>query len=111
MIMKLFLPEVKLDKIILACKQLLAKPNSTAREVARVTGLLVSALPAINYLKLYYRSLEIYKSRVLSQCEQPDYEQVVTLSVQAQSGLYWVIHCYHQLRAIPTNDWANNNSK
>ena len=111
MIMKLFLPEVKLDKIILACKQLLAKPNSTAREVARVTGLLVSALPAINYLKLYYRSLEICKSGVLSQCEQPDYEQVVTLSVQAQSGLYWVIHCYHQLRAIPTNDWANNNSK
>ncbi len=92
MIMKLFLPEVKLDKIILACKQLLAKPNSTAREVARVTGLLVSALPAINYLKLYYRSLEICKSGVLSQCEQSDYEQVVTLSVQAQSDLYWVIH-------------------
>ena len=35
--MKLFLPDVNLDKIISACKQFLAKPNSTAIDEARVT--------------------------------------------------------------------------
>ena len=55
--MKLLLPEDKLQKIISACLNLVSKNNPSVREVAHVTGLLVSAFPAVNYLNLYYRSL------------------------------------------------------
>ena len=48
--MKLFLPELKLGKIVSACAQLVARSNPTIKEVAQVAGLLVAALPVVNYL-------------------------------------------------------------
>ena len=54
--MRLQLPAVKLEKIVSACKALLAKHQPSSRDVAKVTGLLVSALPAVNYLEMHYRS-------------------------------------------------------
>ena len=44
----LHLPAEKLMKIVSACKDLLAKHQPSVRDVAKVTGLLVSALPAVN---------------------------------------------------------------
>ena len=58
--MRLQLPVVNLEKIVSACKALLAKHQPSVRYVAKVTGLLVSALPAVNYLEMHYRSLELY---------------------------------------------------
>ena len=49
--MKLLLPEDKLQKIISACLNLVSKNNPSVREVAHVTGLLVSAFPAVNYIE------------------------------------------------------------
>ena len=60
--MKLSLPEDKLEKIISACLNLVSKKNPSVREVAHVTGLLVSAFPAVNYSNLYYGSIELCKS-------------------------------------------------
>ena len=54
--MKLQLPAGKLMKIVLACKALLAKDQPSVGDVAKVTGLLVSALPAVNYLEMHYRA-------------------------------------------------------
>lgn len=48
-LMKLQLLEEKLEKIISASTQLLARATQCVRDVARVTGLLVSALPAVSY--------------------------------------------------------------
>lgn len=45
--MKLFLPEDKISKVILACQQLVSSTKPTVRMVAHVTGLLVSAFPAV----------------------------------------------------------------
>ena len=93
--MKLLLPEDKLQKIISACLNLVSKNNPSVREVAHVTGLLVSAFPAVNYLNLYYRSIELCKSRALS--ENLDFGQAIILSPQAiilnpqaKSDLHWV---------------------
>ena len=93
--MKLLLPEDKLQKIISACLNLVSKNNPSVREVAHVTGLLVSAFPAVNYLNLYYRSIELCKSRALS--ENLDFgqaiilsPQAIILSPQAKSDLHWV---------------------
>ena len=85
--MKLLLPEDKLQKIISACLNLVSKINPSVREVAHVTGLLVSAFPAVNYLNLYYRSIELCKSRALS--ENLDFDQAIILSPQAKSDLHW----------------------
>ena len=60
--MRLLLPVVRLEKIVSACKAPLAKHQPSVRDVAKVTGLLVSALPAVNYLEMYYRSLELCKT-------------------------------------------------
>ena len=88
--MELLLPEDKLQKIISACLNLLSKNNPSVREVAHVTGLLVSAFPAVNYLNLYYRSIELCKSQALS--ENLDFDQAIILSPQAKSDLHWIIN-------------------
>ena len=88
--MKLLLPEDKLQKIISACLNLVSKNNPSVREVAHVTGLLVSAFPAVNYLILYDRSIEMCKSPALS--ENLDFDQAIILSPQAKSDLHWIIN-------------------
>lgn len=88
--MRLFLPEDKLKKICTACLKLVSKNSPSVKEVAHVTGLLVSAFPAVNYLRLYDRSVELCKSRALT--ENPDFDQLTILSPQAKSDLHWIIN-------------------
>ena len=88
--MELLLPEDKWQKIISACLNLVSKNNPSVREVAHVTGLLVSAFPAVNYLNLYYRSIELCKCRALS--ENLDFDQAIILSPQTKSDLHWIIN-------------------
>ena len=104
--MRLQLPVVKLEKIVFVCKALLAKHQPSVRDVARVTGLLVSALPAVNYLEMLYRSLELCKTLTLS--GSLDYEKTLSLSSQAHSDLQWVIEnitqCNGKLFQVPKID-------
>ena len=87
--MRYQLPVVKLEKIVPACKALLAKHQPSVWDVAKVTGLLVSALPAVNYLDMHYRSLELCKTQTLS--GSLEYDKTLSLSSQAPSDLQWVI--------------------
>ena len=88
--LKLLLPEDKMRKIISAFLNLVSKNNPSVREVAHVTGLLVSAFPAVNYLNLYCRPIELCKSRALS--ENLYFDQAIILSPQAKSDLNWIIN-------------------
>ena len=58
--MKIFLPDNKIQKIPLACQNVISQPRQTIRQlqVSRVTGLLVSVFPAVSCLRLYDRSIE-----------------------------------------------------
>ena len=87
--MTLHLPADKLMKIVSACKALLAMHQPSVRDVAKVTGLLVSALPAVNYIEMHYRSLELCKTQTLS--DSLEYDTTLSLSSQARSDLQWVI--------------------
>ncbi|XP_068703769.1 uncharacterized protein [Montipora foliosa] len=104
--MRLRLPAVKLEKIVSACKALLAKHQPSVRDVAKVTGLLVSALPAVNYLEMHYRSLELCKTQTLT--GSLDYDTTLPLSSQARSDLQWVIEnvtqCNGRLFQVPKID-------
>ena len=79
--MEVLLPENKFTKIIPSSLNLASKKNPSFRGVTHVTGLFVSAFPAVNYLNLYSRSIELCKSRALS--ENLDFDQVIILSPQA----------------------------
>ena len=76
--MRLQLPSVNLEKIVSPCKALLAKHQPSVRDVAKVTGLLVSAIPAVNYLEMHYCSLELCKTQTLS--GSLDYDTTLSLS-------------------------------
>ena len=96
--MRLQLPVVKLEKIVSTCKALLAKHQPSVKDVAKVSGLLVSALPAVNYLEMHYRSLELCKTQTLS--GSPDYDKTLSLSSQARSDLQWVIENITQCNEV-----------
>ena len=105
--MRLQLPVVKLEKMVSACKVLLAKHHASVGDVAKVTGLLVSALPAVNqYLEMHYRFLELCKIRTLS--GSLDYNKTLSLSSQARSDLQWIIEnitqCNGRLFQVPKID-------
>ena len=96
--MTLLLPDEKVDKILYACQNLLTCVNPSVREVAHGIGLLVSAFPAVNFLKLHYRSIELCKSQALS--VNPDFDQKIQLDPLARSDLRWVIENISQLNGF-----------
>lgn len=100
----LSLPEVRITKIINACQNLLKLKQVTLFEIAHVTGLLVSAFPAVRYLELCYRSLEYCKSHELHL--GGSFDDSVFLSYQAKHDLAWIIcnirnHNGKTFRGIP----------
>ena len=100
------MPVVKLERVVSACKALLATRQPSVRDVAKVTWLLVSALPAVNYLEMHYPSLELCKTQTLS--GNLDYGKTLSLSSQARSDLQWVIEninqCNGRLFQVPKID-------
>lgn len=87
--MTISLPEDKIEKIISKCSQLHQSKIATIRQVAEISGLLVSAFPAVRYLQLFYRSVEACKSRDIS--AGADYDDRVPITELARSDLLWVI--------------------
>ena len=59
--MTISLPEEKIEKIFSKCSQLYQSKMATICQVVEVSGLLVSAFPAVRYLQLFYRSIEACK--------------------------------------------------
>jgi len=86
--MELSLPIRKQIKISEACLDLLSTENPIIRATARVTGLLVSALPAFSHGKLHYRNLESCKNLALSQV-RGNFDKRHQLSEDAKLNLYW----------------------
>lgn len=78
----LSLPEPKLAKIVPACQYVLKFPKVTLCDIVHVTGLLVSAFPAVRYLELFYKSIEYCKSHQLHL--EGHFDDCVSLSQQAK---------------------------
>ena len=84
----------KADNIRLLCQQLLNKKLPTIRQVAKVVGKLVAALPGVKYGQLYYRCIDIDKIRALA-LHKGNYEGTMTLSKQAKLDLQWWVQNIH----------------
>lgn len=64
--MTVTLPERRIISLVNSCKQLMNKKKDKIREVARVIGILVAAIPAVEMGKLHYRKLERAKIAALA---------------------------------------------
>ena len=75
-----------------ACNILLTDPSHTIRDLARITGKILSSFPVVCYGPLHYRSLESNKLTALC-VNQCNFDKKVMLLTQAVEELEW---------------WANN---
>ena len=93
--MKISLPEEKLAKISMFATDLLTRKACLIRELARLTGMIVSSFRAVLPSKLHYRSLERLKIASLAS-NNNDYNKSALLNAEARSDLnWWAIHASH----------------
>lgn len=88
--MTVSLPARRVEKITDACNRLLRKSKETIREVARVTGLLVAAIPAVEMGKLHYRKVEMEKIAAL-QVAGGNFDRWMPITEAMKSDLCWWI--------------------
>ena len=100
-IMKLFLPQEKVDQIKKECRSMLKKGHSSARGLAHLIGLLTATIHACLPAPLYYRSLQRLKHRALSTTQS--YDQQVNLDVDAIKDLRFWITEIHKWNGRPIN--------
>ena len=100
-IMKLFLPQEKVDQIKKECRSMLKKGHSSARGLAHLIGLLTATIHACLPAPLHYRGLQRLKHRALS-TTQP-YDQQVDLDMDAIKDLQFWITEIHKWNGRPIN--------
>ena len=99
LLMTVSLPIVKVEKIIALCTRLLTQSTVLLREIAQVTGLIVSSFIAIQHGQLHYRELEFFKLEHLQSDE--DYEKSVSLSDSVKKELQWWVDNVHTANGRP----------
>jgi hypothetical protein len=88
--MTLTLPEDKIQDIQARCHNLLKRETTTVRHLAKLIGKLTASAQAVLSAPLYYRRLQMQKSRALLQGHQ-SYESMVTLTPECKKELRWWI--------------------
>ena len=88
--MTLSLPSAKVCKIRKECSHVRNRSLVSARQLAKLIGLLTSCLPAIEPAPLHYRALQRLKNLALSQGDH-SYNQRIILSHKSQLDLRWWI--------------------
>ena len=89
--MTVSLPERRIVKIRQACESLLIKRTEKIRVVARVTGLMVAATPAVTLGKLHYRNLEREKILALKHV-QGNFDRKMEVTKDMTADLTWWVH-------------------
>ena len=90
MTMQVFLPEGKMNTLVTKARLLYNSASCTIRDVAGIIGLIVSVFPAIKPAKLYYRSLDSFKTDAL-RLHSNNYDAFVSLTDLAKHDLLWFI--------------------
>lgn len=98
--MIVYLPPDKVANIVQETTKLLVKQEASIRQVAKVIGLLVSAFSAVEYGKLFYRYLEMEKSRALK-ANFGNFDAVMNISSDMKIELaWWKNNVHSQVRHI-----------
>ena len=88
--MIVLLPEVRRDRIVLACSKLFEISVAPIREVARIVGLLVASFSAVEFGRLYYRHLERAKIQALH-ANNGDFDAPMDINDEMRLELRWWI--------------------
>jgi hypothetical protein len=86
--MTISLPVDKMAKISAFAADLLTRKVCPIRDVARMSGLIISSFRAVLPSKLHYRALEHLKITSLEK-NNNDYDKSVVLTAEARSDLHW----------------------
>lgn len=98
--MMVFLPKEKQETIKRECQSLCSRQNSSIREVARVIGLIVSSFSAVDYGKLFYRSLEKEKIKALK-ISRGNFDASMAVTAEMKQDLtWWIENINSQYRII-----------
>lgn len=97
---KVFLPEDKIEKILVLSKSLLIKNQIRIRNLAKLIGLYSSASLAILYAHLHHRYLDIDKIRALS-ISGHNFDAFTVLSEEAKNEIKWWIDNVVELNGRP----------
>ena len=88
--MKVYPTVEKIEKLKIACNELLNNISPEIREVASVLGFLISFFPAALYGPLYFRDRDMDKTDALKSCKG-NFDKRMRLSEKACSDLRWWI--------------------
>lgn len=91
LLMKITLTHDKVDKIITFISRLLTSHSPTIREVAQAIGYIVSSLPAVQYGRCHYRTIENDKIVALKKAKG-DFDSPMCLSASAVVELQWWVN-------------------
>ena len=98
--MIVFLPDKRIEIIINECKNLTNKTVASIRLVARVVGLLVASLSAVEYGKLHYRTIERKKIEALKEAKG-NFNSLMKIDVHMKVELrWWIKNVKYQSRVI-----------
>lgn len=98
--MTVTLPERRRDKILRHCSLLAEKKKEKIRMVAKVIGLLVAAIPAVELGKLHYRRLETAKIKALEEA-CGNFNGWMSITDDMRKDLrWWIMELDHQNRKI-----------
>ncbi|KAK3890263.1 hypothetical protein Pcinc_005794 [Petrolisthes cinctipes] len=89
--MTVTLPKCKTEKLVQCCSTLQKKERQKIREVARVIGTIVAAIPAVEIGKLYYRKLESAKICALDGAKG-NFDECMAVTDVMKSDLNWWIN-------------------
>lgn len=85
---KVYLPDDKIEKILLSCSDILRSTHCKIRVVARLIGLFTSAKNAIRLSPLFFRFLNRDKVQALAESND-DYEAFMTISDEGKGEIKW----------------------
>ena len=89
--MELSLPQTKLHDIQSRCKQMLAQDTTTVHKLAQLIGTLTATMQAIHPGPLYYREMQMLKTKQLLHSQT--YSAKITLTPKCREELrWWLLH-------------------
>lgn len=95
-------PERKTDLKNL-CLEVLALPELSIRQLAKLIGKMVASEPGVQYAALYYKDLEIFKDKMLKQ-NKGNFEAKILLPNELKADIQWWIKTIPNSRKLLSYD-------
>ena len=99
MMINIWLPTEKVEKLLKLCKETLSQGKVTLRELASTIGKLYSTQPAMAMAPLQVRALQ--QDLIRAQQKQMNYSQVIPLSLKAKIELQWWLNNLELSKGCP----------